>query len=385
MVALVCALGAYSESYVLDQNAQSHTPVRSSNEHEAAVAYRYWNVAVKRLGLAIGQNSLEAVQCLCLTGIWYMNNMQPLQGWKHFALASNAWYTATIPRVASTTGGNEMSGDELLAIEQRLYFTCFKSEGELAFELSLPRSILESFEYQHTFPSPPPLDQQPGVGERHEPERRGWYYYLAEIACRHVTNRITDVQRNRMPDPTTQGIEAMFEELEMFETQLNHWYDSLPTSVKFPLPVGDIRPLDDELSQLLRARYLGIREMCYRPFVQLAVNYHLDLQPDLLTKVAAIVSQGLKYCLFRIQAVPPQWRHHGLWFQLPNSTTCALVLIAADRAQHDPALNTFRQIQLPSGWYLQILATRDLLARYWDNRRGGIWDCFRILDWALDS
>ncbi|KAM0127289.1 hypothetical protein ACHAP3_008857 [Botrytis cinerea] len=97
MVALVCALGAYSESYVLDQNSQSHTPVGSSNEGEAAIAYQYWNVAVKRLGPVIEQTSLEAVQCLCLTGIWYMNNMQPLHGWKYFALASNTWYTTTIP------------------------------------------------------------------------------------------------------------------------------------------------------------------------------------------------------------------------------------------------------------------------------------------------
>ena len=64
VVSLVCALGALSEKYILDPN-----PIAGGwSENDAVAAYQYWNLATKRLGLITGQSSLEAVQCLCLTG-----------------------------------------------------------------------------------------------------------------------------------------------------------------------------------------------------------------------------------------------------------------------------------------------------------------------------
>lgn len=198
-------------------------------------------------------------------------------------------------------------------------------------------------------------------------------------------NRMIQARREAIVHPTAPGVEKMFRELEIFEAQLNDWYISLPPSISFPLPTGTIQPLQDELTQLLRARYLSIRELCYRPFVQLATSLPLHLPAELFEKVTKIASQGLQYCAFRLQAIPPQSRHHGLWFQLPNSTTCALILLAADRASYEPTLNAIPHIEMPPGWHAQILATRDLLAGYWKDRRGGIWDCFQILQWALDG
>jgi hypothetical protein len=172
----------------------------------------------------------------------------------------------------------------------------------------------------------------------------------------------------------------------MFEAQVNDWYLSLPPSIKFPLPFGTIQPLEGEINQLLRARYLGIRELCCRPFVELAINYDLSNMPsELLAKVGGIASQGLQYCMFRLQAVPPQYNHHGLWFQLPNSTTCALILLAVNKAQQDPQPTALEHLKMPQGWREQILATRDLLAGYWKSRQGGVWAYFRVLQWALDG
>jgi hypothetical protein len=74
LVSLVCALGAFSQEYsVHEVSGQNRTfddgaRVADDNEEETKLASRYWGIAAKRLGFLVGQNSLEAAQCLCLTG-----------------------------------------------------------------------------------------------------------------------------------------------------------------------------------------------------------------------------------------------------------------------------------------------------------------------------
>jgi hypothetical protein len=77
LVSMVCAIGAiagkYQEAFQSPPNSLSNLSdsqdrVIESGESEVELAMRYWNVAAKRLGYAIGQDELEAVQCLCLAG-----------------------------------------------------------------------------------------------------------------------------------------------------------------------------------------------------------------------------------------------------------------------------------------------------------------------------
>lgn len=74
LVALVCAIGAISQRYnVLGETPRSVVASDGGmtyygSDEEPEIAMRFWSVAAKRLGFIIGQNSLEAVQCLCLTG-----------------------------------------------------------------------------------------------------------------------------------------------------------------------------------------------------------------------------------------------------------------------------------------------------------------------------
>jgi hypothetical protein len=73
LVALVCSLGATSERYVAKQHSSpGFSPDGMVIDHglmkDLEIADRFWNVAVKRIGLAMSENSLEAVQCLCLAG-----------------------------------------------------------------------------------------------------------------------------------------------------------------------------------------------------------------------------------------------------------------------------------------------------------------------------
>lgn len=73
LVALVCALGATSERYAADQHTSpGFSPDGILVDHQLTtdldIADRFWNVAAKRIGFAMAENSLEAVQCLCLAG-----------------------------------------------------------------------------------------------------------------------------------------------------------------------------------------------------------------------------------------------------------------------------------------------------------------------------
>jgi hypothetical protein len=65
LVALVCALGAISQPY--QTSLDGSTDINSCNE-EIELAFRFWDVAMKRVGIAISQSTLESVQCLCLSG-----------------------------------------------------------------------------------------------------------------------------------------------------------------------------------------------------------------------------------------------------------------------------------------------------------------------------
>ena len=75
LVAMVCAIGAIAGRY---KETSQTRDIRSSSgsefqpsgiaESEPELASRHWNVAAKRLGYAIGQDDIEAVQCLCLAG-----------------------------------------------------------------------------------------------------------------------------------------------------------------------------------------------------------------------------------------------------------------------------------------------------------------------------
>ncbi|VUC35223.1 unnamed protein product [Clonostachys rosea] len=382
LVALVCALGALSTRH----NA-SGEDAASPDEHdkmETDLAQQYWNVAEKRLSFAMAptSNPWEGVQCVCLAGIWYMYHMEPLQAWKYFSFASHCWYTAYL----------EKSFDpqpllESPTTEQSLYFTCYKSEWqvsipELAFELSLPTSVLETIEYPYTFPSPPDLDQDGRDRESLASKQKSWYYYLAEIASRHLINRILQSQKKLQLGPTHEGIASMLHHVEVFESQLADWYSSLPACVSFDIPTVDAYPLADELIHLLRGRFMAIRELLCRPLIQLCTTYPLRVSADIMSRVENIVTRGLQYALFRVQATTST-QHHGSWFHVRTYVTCSLILLSAEQAILLPHLNGISGSALPAGWRESIIAKKESLGDVWGWESGGITECEKTLSWAL--
>ncbi|KFY19191.1 hypothetical protein V491_04557 [Pseudogymnoascus sp. VKM F-3775] len=73
LVFLVAALGSICQAsgYLESPNSLDRSPDAYN------VAFRYWNMAKKRLGWALENNNLLSTQCLCLTGIWRLQTSDP--------------------------------------------------------------------------------------------------------------------------------------------------------------------------------------------------------------------------------------------------------------------------------------------------------------------
>ncbi|KAH8662622.1 hypothetical protein BX600DRAFT_466683 [Xylariales sp. PMI_506] len=376
LVALVCSIGAVSEP--LAQRWSDQSPA------DIPLAMEFWNVAIRRLGLAIGSHTLEAAQCLCLAGIWYMNMLQPLQAWNYFNLAANSRYLMML-RDQSTSN---LDFQKALTLEQTLYFTIYKSECELRAELALPASVLSNMDLLYNFPVPPRIDIGSGVLTNGIFDtERAWYYYLAEIASRHLLNRVLQAQSSYNPLASRSSTyRRMLMDLDMFETQLEEWYTSLPLPIKFELPYGEFLPiLNDDLQHIVRSRYLTIREILYRPFVRLCIENSMeDFDAASLSKVALVASQGLTYAVYRMQVAVVS-RHQGLWFTLRNLAAMSLILTAANQAHTRPDRFAARRIVMPTGWRDRIDDMLFKIDPYLKEPVGGVSEAFQSLAARLSN
>ncbi|KAH8658179.1 hypothetical protein BX600DRAFT_63778 [Xylariales sp. PMI_506] len=379
LVTLVCAIGALCNPHGFDESSSDSQKMRNRDTEIAAM---YWSVASKRIGLVVGENSLEAAQCLCLAGIWYICNFQPLQAWKYFTMAGNCWYLATVVRYPKSALESNVS---LRSIEQATFFTSYKSELELRFELGIRGSILDHFESPHSFPLPPNLDDPALPNAASERERTGWYYYLSEIAARHLINRILKSRsRTQTKDLSPRRLRGLFSDLEMFESQLSEWHRSLSPRVSFPLPDDSGEPLPDDFKQILRSRFMFARDLCYRSFIELCLDNSLDLADDMMKRVAHIASQGLQNCVWRLQFMSCRHAYsQGLWFMIRAAVSSAMILIGAVRAQRDSTFPAAALLEIPPDWHQQVVRVLKILTAFEQEQRGGVMDCLQLTRRAL--
>ncbi|XEV02890.1 hypothetical protein FSHL1_008177 [Fusarium sambucinum] len=377
LVALVCAIS------VLCQDPHVETP-RSQNswdsEQTTDIAYRYWSVACKRLGLAMSHNTLESAQCLCLAGIWFMCNLQPVEAWRYFTMAGNSCYSAVWARESTMPVGPQSSPSSPQAIKQSIFYTAYKSEVEIRYEIpSLPGSILEHIEDRLTFPSPPAADCL-------FDETIAWYYFLADIAARHLINRIVDAKVEFSDCPSEAQARSLLRSYEVFGSQLQDWYLSLPPEISFPPPDESICPESNLYKRILRSRYLFVKELLCRPFVRLCLNYALTLPTALDDEIVSIASLGLRYCAWRLRAVDRMNKlDHGLWIWIRNSTACSMILIGAARSLQFQSLTTSGRLVLPQDWREIVVAFLHGLEKYSNEVRGGVAACYQLVTWGLDG
>lgn len=128
---LACALGSiakpFSESlYNASTHALDGTSSSTSNSRrDLEVAEGYYGLARKRIGL-LG-NTIIRSQCYLLSGVYLMYAMRPLEAWQNFVQASTTYYIYLKSRMHK----NSLDGQQInrtRRLEQRLYWSCFKSE-----------------------------------------------------------------------------------------------------------------------------------------------------------------------------------------------------------------------------------------------------------------
>ncbi|KAF5568026.1 transcriptional regulatory STB4 [Fusarium phyllophilum] len=352
LVALVCAIGA------LCQDPHVETPKSHNSwdlEQSTDIAYRYWSVALFVLG-------------------------RPLEAWRYFTMAGNSCYSAMWAREPAVPVRPHNSPSSPQAIKQSIFYTAYKSEVEIRYEIpSLPGSMLEHIEDRLTFPSPPAANCL-------FDETIAWYYFLADIAARHLINRIVDAKVEISACPSEIQARSLLRSYEVFGSQLQDWYLSLPPEISFPPPDSTISPETNIYKRILRSRYLFIKELLCRPFVRLCLNYDLELPSALDDEIVSIASLGLQYCAWRLKAVDRMNKlDHGLWIWIRNNTACSMILIGAARSLQFQSAIASRRLVLPEDWRETVVSFLNGLEKYCHETRGGVAACYRLVTWGLDE
>ncbi|KAF5634716.1 transcriptional regulatory STB4 [Fusarium sp. NRRL 25303] len=353
LVALVCAIGA------LCQDPHVETP-RSNNS---------WDV---------DQTTDIAYSPVFVFG-------RPLEAWRYFTMAGNSCYSAIWAREPTMSAGPPNSPSSPQAIKQSIFYTAYKSEvpsahSEIRYEIpSLPGSMLEHIEDRLTFPSPPAANCL-------FDETIAWYYFLADIAARHLINRIIDAKVEISGCPSEVQANSLLRSYEVFGSQLQDWYLSLPPEISFPPPDATISSESNIYKRILRSRYLFIKELLCRPFVRLCLNYDLKLPSALDDEIVRIASLGLQYCAWRLKAVDRMNKlDHGLWIWIRNSTACSMILIGAARSLQSQSATASGRLVLPGDWHETVVSFLHGLEKYSHETRGGVASCYRLVTWGLDG
>ncbi|KAF5259971.1 hypothetical protein FOXYS1_9399 [Fusarium oxysporum] len=286
------------------------------------------------------------------------------------------------PHVETPKSHNSWDVDQTtdIAYSPVFVFGRVVAHSEIRYEIpSLPGSMLEHIEDRLTFPSPPAANCL-------FDETIAWYYFLADIAVRHLINRIVDAKVEISGCPSEVQARTLLRSYEVFGSQLQDWYLSLPPEISFPPPDATISPELNIYKRILRSRYLFIKELLCRPFVRLCLNYDLELASALDDEIVSIASLGLQYCAWRLKAVDRMNKlDHGLWIWIRNSTACSMILIGAARSLQFHSVTASKRLVLPQDWREIVVSFLHGLEKYSHETRGGVAACYRLVTWGLDG
>lgn len=317
-----------------------------------------------------------------LIGIVYlMYTLRPMISWKYFFQASVTYqlYLKMQGRVGddNIVSINDPTRMELPSLrrarlEQRLYWSCFKSEAEFRVELPLPQSEIAAYEFPNLFPSPPSpiaqdnrsitiseispisdttsaqtisiptiLSQEPSDEIRLHAkklcnEEESWYYYLTEVALRRIGNRIINTFFQRSPIEWI-NIDRFIGVATEFEAQVSTWQTNLPPAMQKYETNSTIRApriaspggaeasfVSRELSWATENRLLEMRHWLYQPFLY----YLIHARPD-----PSAFSHGPQ----ADESLSPSEIHHAqgtFWMLIARAIDCNLTILETRSIPH---------------------------------------------------
>ena len=278
---LACALGSIAKSFGAweDRHGDEIWAKTPSTQKELQQGENCFILACRRLGLL--KQTILAAQCHFFAGVYLMYTLRPMLSWQHFHQAAITYqlYLKTTGRLTdnycivdpSVLQPSDSSARKLSRLEQRLYWSCFKSETEFRVELPLPQSEIAEYEFPKLFPSPPSPPSpsqatlveeggQSGVHMLSSPaitspqstrgfpfddsfsirnhakqlcrEEESWYYYLTEVALRRIGNRIINTFFTSNHQVGWLNIEPYLDIAMEFEAQVSSWYANLPPAMQ---------------------------------------------------------------------------------------------------------------------------------------------------------
>ncbi|KAL4997910.1 hypothetical protein BDV10DRAFT_79576 [Aspergillus recurvatus] len=302
-----------------------------------------------------------------------------------FRTASMLWQTYNMKH---RSGNGERSAQEE-SLEQRLYWTCLKSECEVRYELcELPPSDLSLSDFPFALPSFSVYDSPYGGSPDHNArspsapalDSTPYYYYLAEISMRRLLNRVRNTVRVLSPSLDIPAIKQLSGTLSHLEDQLHQWVICLPPALRFNMPLESRPPpKEPELVKLVRERYVEVRELLCRAYLYLCI--HTPLDRELAAFYGTKATESLLLAVYRIQNEVPFFRHPGSWGACRVRFNHALCLIAAFRAKTDE-IPSAEYVSLPVNWasYVRVVIER---LKIWGHEGGGIKELSFLLEWLM--
>ena len=350
LILIACALANLSVPFAVVRPEKEGNSYSEARDYSTAEAYYF--AALKRIGL-LGV-SVMATQCLFFVGVYEMYSIRPLQAWLSFSRACSTFQTYLRTQSHQTT--KSISSNRL---EQRLYWTCLKSECEMRDEIDLPPTGLARVNYPDLFPSPPggspalqDSDPTAEISSLGSTFQRSWYYYLSEIALRRIGNRITNAlhkgEAQSWHDIPFRRLQRIAHELD---AQLAQWYENIPGSLAF----HQDQVQTDEFGHMLQARYLELCERIWRPFLYLAIHEGVAVADQ--STVATYAQRCLEYIVRSISLGSIKHRHHGSWYGCRLLFTNSLLLLAAAKG---------RNLPVPPEWRESVDLVMNCL-KYWES------------------
>ncbi|CAH0051688.1 unnamed protein product [Clonostachys solani] len=389
LVLLACALGSVSEEYGITPSLRTHQNSLEERNHDLSVGEKYFNLAQRRLGL-LGKGILTP-QCHFLAGVYLMYTQRPLSAWSEFDSASKSYhiYLQCRSRQSDRPCDDSPQGKRRRGLEQRLYWSCYKSECELRSQIELPNSSLADFQYPDLLPSPPELplphaegDSEVGFLRPHgsptkmkaldsqRQHEQSWFYYLTEITLRRITNRVLNMlYSNDSHGLTEASIPFMTKAVNEIEQQLQQWHAGLPAPIQY---TEGVTP-DEELPCMVHGRVLEIKFCLFRPFLQFAIHQPQDLASQRL--ICPYVEKAIWASLMIVRCINTLHRHHGTWFGLRICTAASLAVLGAVRCG---------KIDVPQGWQGDIRGVMEVF-RYWEAESPGLSRAIEVIEAIMDT
>ncbi|KIW42860.1 uncharacterized protein PV06_06368 [Exophiala oligosperma] len=260
-----------------DLDPSIHAPPLSSHIHAdpGGVAEAFAQAAKKRLGL-LGMSMID-IQCLFFMSIYEKLRIRPLQSWFCLQQACSRLKSHLMSR-SGFSSSMDAEKREQHQIEQRVFWSCVRSETELLPDLCLPSSGLDAFQYPE-FPSPPSATNNEHFEECSESSDSGyvppnsqaqsWLFFLAEISLRRTINAHLRLLYGRSESYWLSHLPLLLRHHAQCEEQISLWYSHLPSKLQF----SDSAPQPQSLSYYLESRFQDWREHILRPLLYCALHH----------------------------------------------------------------------------------------------------------------